>query len=108
MLLILFSLNGCALHPHLVSFLRLDTHQIKIKDSTGDFRAEKTIMSEALKYCDALDKHFVPVEIKKSFHQNAYSLTFRCLDPGDPELTQQNQLKNNLNERDRTGSDFVS
>lgn len=106
-LFLLFSLSGCALHTSLVSFLRLDTHQINIKDSTGDFRAERAIMSQALEYCDAIDKHFIPVEIKKSFDQNTYSLTFRCLDPGDPELTQQNQLENS-NEKDSTNSDFLS
>ena len=106
-IVVLFSLSGCALHTRLVSFLRLDTHQINIKDSSGDFRAERTIMAEALKYCDALDKHFIPVEMKKSFLQNSYSLTFRCLDPGDPELTQKNQLENSIEKGDE-GTDLLS
>jgi len=106
-IIVLFSLSGCALHTQLVSFLRLDTHKINIKDSSGDFRAERTIIAEALKYCDALDKHLIPVEIKKSFLQNSYSLTFRCLDPGDPELTQQNQLERSI-EKGNSGTDFLS
>lgn len=106
-IIVLFSLSGCASHSRLVSFFRLDTHQINIKDSSGDFRAERTIMAEALKYCDARDKHFIPVEMKKSFLHNSYSLTFRCLDPGDPELTQQNQLENSI-EKGNEGSDLLS
>jgi hypothetical protein len=106
-LVLLFSLSGCALKPHLVTLFNLDTHQINFKDTTGDFRAERTMMAEALKYCDSLDKHFIPVELSKSFLSNTYTLTFRCLDPESPELQNQNK-KNNINKENNESGDFLS
>jgi hypothetical protein len=102
-LAMLLSLNGCALP----SLFNLDTHQINFKATTGDFRAERTMMAEALKYCDALDKRFIPVELTKSFLSNSYTLTFRCLDPDSPELQKQNQL-DNTNKENKGSSDFLS
>ena len=99
-------LNGCALKPHLVTLFKLDTHQINYKDTNGDFRAERTMMAEALKYCDALDKRLLPIELIKSFHSNTYTLTFKCLEPDSPEFREQNKL-DHMKENQQS-SDFLS
>ena len=101
------ALNGCALKQQLSSLFNPDTHQINFKDTTGDFRAERTMMAEALKYCDALDKHLVPVELTKSFLNNTYTLIFRCLDPDSPEFQKQNHL-DKTNQESPESSDFLS
>ena len=98
---VLISMSGCAFNSPLASLFNPNTHQINFKDTTGDFRAERTMMAEALKYCDILDKHFVPVELTKSFITNTYTLTFRCLDPDSPEL----QKKLNQNNPDNGKQD---
>jgi hypothetical protein len=58
----------------------------------GGTEAQRVAMTESNNFCEQLGKKFFPLNMGEAGRQTTsgptgYSVTFRCLAPGDPELT---------------------
>ena len=84
-LVLLFSISGCAttIIGEIVPFGPETYRIVGYRNSGNVLIAEKTI-PEAIKYCESLNKHFMPVQGKQ--RKWDYTLIFRCLDENDPDL----------------------
>jgi len=56
----------------------------------GNSMAERTALTEANVFCEQRGRKFLPVNMTQpsaiAISPAGYSVTFRCLSPGDPEL----------------------
>lgn len=61
----------------------------------GSLTAQKVSMTEASQFCTQQGKEFFPLDMEElpgmtTPVNTGYSVTFRCLNPGDPELQRPN------------------
>jgi hypothetical protein len=84
-LVLLFIISGCVTTKigEIVPF-GPKTYRIVGYRNTGDALIAEITIPEAIKYCESLNKHFMPVQGKPTKWD--YTLIFSCLDENDPDL----------------------
>jgi hypothetical protein len=84
LMFVLLVLAGCATtETYGVLPFGPDTYRLRGED-TKKYKADNLVIDEATKYCESINKHFMPVQGSGS--GGSYSLIFKCLDKGDPAL----------------------
>ena len=91
-----------------------DTYTIGTTSELSPAYAKKNAMNEAVRYCESLGKEIMPVQTKEGSHRDAFGdnlatfdYTFRCLFPGDPQLTRPELRDPTININVATTSDSV-
>jgi hypothetical protein len=87
------TLTGCAMSTGILpagpDTYTVSEHFAPIRG--GSTTAQQTALTEANAFCAGQGRQFLPVDMLTPFSANPYgttnySVTFRCLSPGDPEL----------------------
>lgn len=82
---------ACASKPVAIVPFGLDTYIATGSDGVSKIKAQNDAITAANSLCASKGQEMMPVSINSGVESGFYeydtvSLTFRCLDPGDPEL----------------------